>query len=140
MVQTAVSAYILDKLENFKRDKFLKNIKYDSLTEQAARVSFIIFDLTEYIDRIKSNNQNYIIKNGEKILLPFVVKKIEECEHDLERYNLYYDYIDIIENYANRPQRLDNKIKTFAYDFQLDDKQDKILSSINDVDLNTIEL
>lgn len=103
--------FIKKKLDNIRKDEFLNDIEH---------------------------YPTYFQKN-------LIVNKIEEkketisdSKDDIENYQLYFECIDILDNYNNREQRLIDKIGTYSVESDLDEYQTNLLNNVNSINLTDI--
>ncbi len=134
--KTVVSTYVQEKFNKIEKDLFLKEISNLSKTKQKNALIKEINAIEYYIQIIKSNRNCYIKIDNKKVLRNNVKKYLIYLKGIIKKYQEYYKYINMLECYEDKKQRIDKKIEFESSTIVLNYNQIEIL---NELDITNID-
>lgn len=134
--ETVVSNYMQEKFNKIKKDLFLEEISNLSKTRQKDALIKEIGAIEDYVKIIKDNSDCYITVDKKKILKTDVKNYLIDLKKIIKKYQEYYKYLNILEYYENRKQRINEKIEFESSDILLNYNQIEILNELDSTNIS----
>lgn len=133
---TIVTDYVQNRLDGIKKDSFLEEISQLPFYRQRSLIFEEISQINDYISLIKDNKNSYQNIDGKKVLVPSIKAYIKFLKQIISKYQEYYHYLNLLNNYNNRQKNIDERIEFESTQVKLSMNQLKLLDNI---DSNVIE-
>lgn len=136
--RTVVTDYIQNKLAHLKRDQFLDEISKEPLFRQRNFITDEIKNINDYISLIKDNKNSYEMIDGKKKLKSAIKNYIKSLRQIISKYQQYIKYLNLLDSYSNREERLSERIKFESWDVTLSNNQLRLLDTITSNSIKNI--
>lgn len=138
--ETVVSSYMQERFNKIEKDLFLEEIANLSKNKQKDALIEEISAMEDYIKIIKNNRECYITLDQKKILKADVKKYLTYLRKIIKKYQEYYKYLNLLEYYEDKNQRIDKKIEFESSYIILTSNQIEMLNELDITNINNYDL